>query len=111
MQGVKQFYYFTFIVILLAAASCATKEKLICPSVEEEAVSVCRAKQNCMDVNTSTGVGVGVGFGLGSGSSVGVGINRNRFDDTYPNCLDRDLDAQKATAENASKKINEKTKK
>ena len=107
----KPIHYFTLIVILVAAVSCATKEKLVCPSVEEEAISVCRAKQNCMDVNTSTGVGVGVGFGLGSGSTVGVGINRNRFDDTYPNCIDRDLDAQKASAESASKIDSEKIKK
>lgn len=64
-----------------------------------------------MDVNTSTGIGVGVGFGLGSGSSVGVGVNRNRVDDTYPNCIDRDLDVQKAMAESASKNNNEKIKK
>jgi hypothetical protein len=109
-SGVKQLQYFTCIVIILAAVSCANKEKLVCPTVEEEAVSVCRAKQNCMDVNTSTGIGIGVGFGLGSGSSVGVGVNRNRVDDDYPNCIDRELDAQKAAAELKKEKPIEKPK-
>lgn len=63
-----------------------------------------------MDVNTSTAIGVGVGFGLGSGSSVGVGVNRNRVYDTYPNCIDRDLETQKAAAESKSKKEIQKPK-
>lgn len=98
------------LIIVFSGAGCAAKEKVICPTVEEEEISVCRAKQKCLNLNTSTGVGVGFGFGLGpnTGTAVGIDVNRNQIDDTYPNCIDRDLDAQKAAAHNNLKKIDEK---
>lgn len=108
----KQVFIFTFGVIALSAIGCETKEKVICPTVAEEAISVCRAKQRCLNVNTSTGVGIGFGFGLGpnTGSTVGVDVNRNNVDETYPNCIDRDLDEQKRAATDNDKTITKKPK-
>lgn len=42
------FVYIFIITIALLLANCSSKEKkLDCPTIEQEAVSVCRAQLNC----------------------------------------------------------------
>lgn len=92
-----------YIAVCLALCTCASKEKVVCPTIEIEAISVCRAKQHCAHTDSRTRVGVGFGLGsrIGVGSSVGMG------NDNYPDCIDRDLAEQKAASDSWQKSTTE----
>ncbi len=84
----------TFILSWILLAGCASSPKQSCPSVEEEAVSVCRAQAKCKDQNSSVGVGLGIGLGRG----MGVGVGSRQSTDRYTNCVDQDLKDQETKA-------------
>ncbi|MEQ1723873.1 MAG: hypothetical protein ABL930_11910 [Pseudobdellovibrio sp.] len=89
------FFSVIIIFMLLFLSSCASKSKEpICASVEQEAVSTCRAKLNCRNDNSS--YSLGVGFGLGN---IGLGANQITQNQNYADCIDKDLAAQKRKAE------------
>lgn len=87
------------ILNLLLLTSCASKEKpaeVKCPTAQEEAVSTCRAQQNCKNT-TSSGASLGVGFGT---PGFGVGVGRSFPNESYTACIDRDLASQKEQSKN-----------
>jgi hypothetical protein len=78
----------TFIFLLFVNfVSCATTT--ICPSVEEEFVSVCRAERDCGKGTFNHSLGLILG-GIGAGMN-GV---RNEALDIYNRCVDRNIVAQ-----------------
>lgn len=78
-------------LILVAIILSSGFSALACPTVEEEAVSVCRAKASCR----STGAVLGAFFG-GFGASANHG--RNAGLDQFNLCVDNSLSAQRANA-------------
>ena len=88
----KKIFPILFLILLTHCKSADKSES--CKNATEEPISTCRAKQACRNHNTS--VGLGVGFGIGANTQFGVG-QRIGTDD-YTNCIDRELDQQKAEA-------------
>ena len=85
--------------ILLAGLfiNCSSKEKKPdCPTVEQEAVSVCRAQRKCEKARRGPRFGVGLGMGVLSNVGVGVGTSTGTGD--YAVCIDKDLAEQKAAS-------------
>lgn len=62
---------------------CATTPKKYCPSISEEPISICRAKQACAHGGTKLGI-----FLTGVGGGDGV--------TPYNRCVERDLIVQEA---------------
>lgn len=84
-----------FLVHLFLLFSCASKEPVVvCPTVEAEPISACRAQQNCKHVTSSQSVSTGVGFGLGGATSFGVGVGHQFPSNSYTSCIDEDLAQQ-----------------
>lgn len=91
------FVYIFIITIALLLANCSSKEKkLDCPTIEQEAVSVCRAQLNCQSARRGPRFGVGIGMGVMSNVGVGVGTSTGSGD--YAQCIDQDLAKQKAAS-------------
>ncbi|MGE0632555.1 MAG: hypothetical protein AB7O96_09120 [Pseudobdellovibrionaceae bacterium] len=82
------------LTILIFISACASTEKPQCASIDEEPISVCRAKKECETAKRN--VGVGVGFGIGG--NVGIGVGHRVPSTRYEDCLDGNLKEQEATA-------------
>ena len=76
---------------------CSSKSKKPdCPTIEQEAVSVCRAQLKCEKARN--GPRFGVGLGMGVMSNVGVGVGTSTGSGDYAVCIDKDLAEQKSAA-------------
>lgn len=71
--------------LVVFLSSCASKE--VCPDINQEPVSYCRAKQACTKNKTLAFIGVFLG---------GIGGGRNDAANTIESCVDRNISAQKA---------------
>lgn len=87
----KKLIYWPIVTLILGCSSAEKKDP--CPSVEEEPISVCRAREKCRNENSSVGVGLGIGMG-----NFGFGVGRSQSSDRYANCLDEDLLEQRERA-------------
>jgi hypothetical protein len=88
----------------ILSSGCASKEKVTCPTTEQEPISVCRAKAEC---GNERGGSVGVGLGFGVTPNFGIGVGHNTRSRQYTECIDKSLKAQQ---ENANLTKNQPTK-
>lgn len=102
MKSFRQFLPILFLQISIFLSGCASKEPaVVCPTVDAEPISACRAQQNCKNVTSSQSVSTGIGFGLGGATSVGVGMGHQFPSSSYTMCIDQDLAHQQEQAKKA----------
>jgi hypothetical protein len=88
------------IATIFLISACASKEKRICPTEAEEAVSTCRAEEFCKYASTATGPGAHMGLGLGVGlGNLSVGVGGSRPIGSYSRCYDENMLMQKNKSE------------
>jgi len=94
MKNSSRIPKFAISLMSLVFVACASKDKAVpCPSVEEEPISVCRAREKCKNQNSSVGLGVGIGMG-----NFGFGVGTSQSTTRYESCLDIELTEQKVQA-------------
>jgi len=86
----SSFVLFVGFALLLLTSACASFKS--CPTVEAEGVSMCRAQQDCGGAKATAGVAVGTFFAQSD--------TNNPADDTYDQCVSRNMATQREVAKN-----------
>lgn len=96
--------YLLFTAVLISACSHGKKSEFKeCPSIDEEPISLCRARADCGLSGGRKWLRVGAAFLSGTGS--GMSGQPNYAIQNQEACLDRSLAAQKANAEMDAKRL------
>lgn len=82
-----------YMIGFVTLIGCSSTDMASCPSLEEEAVSLCRAEEKCRQEKTTYGLGLGVGKPTDSGI---IGTRNVATTDNYNNCIEKDLNSQKS---------------
>lgn len=99
IKSVKKIFLLSLCLFLNSCASKVVYEDMKCPSVEEEAVSKCRAEQACKNVTSAP---VSTGFSVGVGTGFGFGIGHRLPSESYAGCIHQDLQRQKEKAKDTN---------
>lgn len=87
-SSVLMAYMAAFVTLI----GCSSAEK-VCPTQDQESVSMCRAEERCRQEKTTYGLGLGMHRPTDSNI---VGTRTVATTDNYNNCIEKDLNDQRS---------------